>query len=274
MKSHLLVLLLSSAVLPLTSQAQQGSSSTPPPSSASSDVREPLVDEKPGNFWDGDDPNVVNLVSHPFARKAWIKRHLAPIRDRINELDEITSENATKIKDIDARSQRGIQLASEKSSLADQHATDAASRAQTAQTAAQQASNRVASAEQVVGNLDQYKSGWQTEIRFRPGQTVLSKQAKDALDEMAAPLKGQHSYIFEIRGFSAGRGHSAIAASQKMADSVVRYLVESHQIPVYRIYVLGLGNAASGEQVSARHSTGGRVEVTVLRNDIVNTAQR
>jgi outer membrane protein OmpA-like peptidoglycan-associated protein len=282
MKSHLFILLLSSAVLPLTSFAQQGSSSTAPQatavSSSSSDtadsVREPLVVEKPTDFWDGDDPNVVNLVSHPFARKAWIKRHLAPIRDRINELDEITTENAGKIKDIDARSQRGIQLASEKSSLADQHATDAATRAQTAQSNAQQASDRVASAEQKVGNLDQYKSGAQTEIRFRPGQTVLSKQAKDALDEMAAPLKGQHSYIFEIRGFSPGRGHAAIAASQKMADSVVRYLVESHQVPVYRIYVLGMGNASSGEPASAHHSTAGRVEVTVLRNDIVNTAQR
>jgi outer membrane protein OmpA-like peptidoglycan-associated protein len=237
-------------------------------------VLEPLTEEKPVNFWDGDDPNVVNLLTHPFARKAWIKRELAPIRDRINELDEITSTNAEKIKDVDARAQHGIQLASEKTSLADQHASDAASRAQVAQTAATQASGRVSNAEQTVGNLDQYKGGSQTEIRFRAGQTVLSKQAKDALDQMAAPLKDQHSYIIEIRGFAPGRGQAAISASQKMADSVVRYLVETHQIPIYRVFVLGMGDAGVNGESESKRPSSRRVEISLLKNDLVSSVQR
>src|ERR1022692_5333465 len=68
-----------------------------------------------------------------------------------------------------------------------------------------------------------YKAGAQTEIRFRPGQTVLSKEAKDALDQMAAQLKNQRGYIIEVQGFSSGQGHAAITNSRKMADSVVRY---------------------------------------------------
>jgi outer membrane protein OmpA-like peptidoglycan-associated protein len=276
MNKGVLILLLSSAVLALPAGAQQSSSSSSS-SSISSDsadsIREPLTEPRPANWWDGDDPNVVNLVTHPFARKAWIKRRIAPIRDRINELDEITSENATKIKDIDARSQKGLQLASDKVNLADQHAGDAVSRAQTAQTTANQASTRVSSAEQMVNSLDQYKSGAQTEIRFRPGQTVLSKQAKDALDAMASPLKNQRGYIIEVHGFSPGQGQTAISASQKMADSVVRYLVEAHQIPVYRIFVLGMGNASTAES-GGHHSARARVEVNVLKNDVVNTAQR
>jgi outer membrane protein OmpA-like peptidoglycan-associated protein len=275
MNKGVLILLLSSAVLALPAGAQQSSSSSSS-SSISSDsadsIREPLTEPRPANWWDGDDPNVVNLVTHPFARKAWIKRRIAPIRDRINELDEITSENATKIKDIDARSQKGLQLASDKVNLADQHAGDAVSRAQTAQTTANQASTRVSSAEQMVNSLDQYKSGAQTEIRFRPGQTVLSKQAKDALDAMASPLKNQRGYIIEVHGFSPGQGQTAISASQKMADSVVRYLVEAHQIPVYRIFVLGMGNAST--ESGGHHSARARVEVNVLKNDVVNTAQR
>ena len=90
---------------------------------------------------------------------------------------------------MDSRAQHGIQLASEKTSLADQHAADAATKAQMAQTRPPQATTRVSTAEQMVGNLDQYKASAQTEILFRAGQTALSKQAKDALDEMAAPLK-------------------------------------------------------------------------------------
>jgi len=122
----------------------------------------------------------------------------------------------------------------------------------------------------MVGNIDQYKGEAQTEIRFRAGQSVLSKEAKDALDQMASPLTDQHSYIIEVRGFAAGRGSVATATSRKMADSVVRYLVLSHQIPVYRIYVMSLGNAqaAAADGTMPRHGSGGRVEVSVMKNEV------
>jgi outer membrane protein OmpA-like peptidoglycan-associated protein len=250
------------------SASQSVSSST-----SSSQSLEPLESPRPKDFWDGDDPNVVNLITHPFANKKYVQRQVTPIRDRINELEQITSDDAQSIKDVDARAQHGIQLASDKSSVADQHATDASNKAQLAQTAATQASNRVSADEKLVANLDQYKGTAETEIRFRTGQTVLSKDAKDALDQMAAPLKGQNSYIVEVRGFSAGRGQAAIASSQKMADSVVRYLVETQNIPVYRIYVLSMGDATAGSDgTPAKRVVGGRVEVNVMKNDLA--AQR
>jgi outer membrane protein OmpA-like peptidoglycan-associated protein len=123
----------------------------------------------------------------------------------------------------------------------------------------------------MVGNLDQYKGSAQTEIRFRPGQTVLSKTAKDALDEMAGPLKDQRGYIIEVRGFAPGQGQAAIRNSQKMAESVVRYLVLTHSIPVYRIYSMSMGNAAQTEE--GAHASEARVEVNVLKNDLVTSSQ-
>jgi len=248
------------------------SSSSASDSAQSASDRDPLPSGRPKDFWDGDDPNLVNLVTHPFASKKYVQRQVTPIRDRINELDQLTSENSRRIKDVDTRSQQGVQLASEKASLADQHATDAANKAQSAQTAAGMASTRVSTAEQMVGNLDQYKGSAQTEIRFRPGQSVLSKTAKEALDEMAVALKDQRGYIIEVRGFAVGKGQTAVRSSQKMADSVVRYLVLTHNIPVYRIYVMSMGNTAvSGE---TKHTSGARVEVNVLRNDLVTSAKR
>jgi outer membrane protein OmpA-like peptidoglycan-associated protein len=283
MNKQILVILLSSTAFTFSAFAQSTSSSNGQSSSTgvtysasgnADSVGEPLREPKAENWWDGDDPNVVNLVTHPFARKEWIKRQIGPIRDRIDELDQITTENAAKIKDIDARSQHGIQLASEKVNLADQHASEAGPRSQGAQDAATQASNRVTSTEKIVGNLDQYKAQSQTEIRFRLGQTVLSKQAKDVLDTVAAPLKNEHGYIIEVRGFYPGRGQAAITTSQNMADSVMRYLVETHQIPVYRISVLGMGNATTAGEHGAGRNVHPRVEVTLLKNDVMTTAQR
>ena len=275
MKNQIILLAFLSATLALPGAAQQSNSNGTNDSASSQSTLEPLPSTVPKDFWDGDDPNFGNLIMHPFATKKYVQRKVNPIKDRINELDELTTENARSIKDVDTRAQQGLQMASEKSSLADQHATDAASKAQLAQTSATEATKRVSNEEQVVGNLDQYKGTAETEIRFRPGQSVLSKDAKDALDQMAGPLKDQKSYIIEVRGFSPGHGQAAIASSRKMADSVVRYLVTAHQVPVYRIYVMSMGNAAvAAEGATAKRVSTGRVEVSIMKNDLVSTAQR
>ena len=287
MKYRILVTLLLSPVLALPVFAQQTNSNSSAQPAASADrtapasqtvvttSREPLQPTSSGDFWDGDEPNAVNLVSHPFARKSYVQRQIRPIRDRINELEALTASNSKMIKDVDGSAQQGIQLVSAKTNEADQHAIDAGNKAQTAQLAASQTTAHLSKAEQMVGNIDQYKAGAQTEIRFRPGQTVLSKKAKDALDEMAAPLKDQRSYIIEVRGFAPGRGRGAIATSKSMANAVVRYLVLSHEIPGYRIYMVGMGDApvAAEDGTTAKHTSGGRVEISVLKNDLLSSAQ-
>ena len=190
-------------------------------------------------------------------------------------MNSMSSPRTTRrqIKDVDARAQQGIQLASAKATEADQHAIDAGNKAQAAQQTATQANTRLTTVEQVVGNIDQYKATTQTEIRFRPGQSVLSQNAKTALDDMATPLKNQRGYIIEVQGFSSGHGQAAIATSQKMADSVVRYLVLNHDVPVYRIYVVGMGNApvpsaSADDQAKTKRTSGGRVEISLLKNDL------
>ena len=201
-----------------------------------------------------------------------MKRQTEPIRDRVNELHDLTAANSKQIKDVDSRAQAGIKLASDKADQADQHAIDAGNKATNAQQSAQLATTRVQNVENVVKNIDQYKASNQTEIRFRPGQTVLSKNAKDALDQMATSVKGQRGYIIEVQGFSSGKGQAAITTSQKMAESVVRYLVLTQDIPVYRIYLVGMGNAPlpsdENSGTKAKSINGGRVEISLLKNDL------
>jgi outer membrane protein OmpA-like peptidoglycan-associated protein len=284
MKTEIFPTFLLAVALTLPGPAQRAYAQSNSNASAQSDAQStsassnpdlsPLQAPKSTNFWDGDDPNLVNLVTHPFANKKYVQRLTRPIKDRLDELDQLTTANSNAIKDVDSRAQHGLQLASEKTNLADTHATDAGNKAQSAQLAANNASTSVSTAEQQVANLDQYKASALTEIRFAPGQTLLSKNAKDALDNMAAPLKDQRSYVIEVRGFSSGHGQTAIEASQKMADSVVRYLVLTHSIPIYRVYMLGMGDAPMADAGTVKRVSGGRVEVSVLKNDVVTSAQR
>jgi hypothetical protein len=77
-----------------------------------------------------------------------------------------------------------------------------------------------------------------------------------------------------VQGFSSGRGIAAVRNSQNMAASVVRYLIENHDVPMYRIYTLGMGNAPvqakaeDGTTAKARRTIGGRVEVSLMKNSI------
>jgi outer membrane protein OmpA-like peptidoglycan-associated protein len=281
MTNRIFMTLLLSVGLALPAFAQQTSSSSgaqpapsanqgaPAPQPLTASGEGPLQSPRPQDFWDGDEPSLTWLILHPFASKQYVRRHVQPIQDRVNELDELTADASRMIKDIDARAQKGIQLVAAKTSLADEHAQDAANKAQIAHQTVASLDTRITADQTVVGNLDQYKSGAQTEIRFRPGQTTLSKQAKDALDELAAQTKGQHGYIIEVQGFSAGRGQAAIANSRKMADSVERYLVLNHEVPAYRIYVIGMGNASE-----EKHTVGTRIEVSLLKSDLEQTAKQ
>ncbi len=252
---------------PTQPAAQTSTSATTQPAADTATGKAPLQPETREGFWGR---------MNPFARKKYVARQTDPIRDRINELDELTASNTKAIKDTDARAQQGIQLASAKANEADQHAIEAGNKAQAAQQTAQQANTRVTNVEQVVTNIDQYQPATQTEILFKPGQTVLSQNAKTALDEMATPLKNQRGYVVEVQGFSSGHGQVAIANSQKMAESVVRYLALNHDIPIYRIYLVGMGNApapaAAAGDAKPKRTTGGRVEISLLKNNLEQLA--
>lgn len=246
-----------------TSSTSQDAASSAAMSAPGAAVNQPLPPPAKEGFWG---------TMYPFARKTYVKRQVQPIRDRVNELDQLTAENGKMIKDVDSRAQQGIQLASAKANEADQHATDAGNKAQVAQQTATQATTRLTTVEQVVNNIDQYKETTQAEIVFRPGETALSQDAKTALDGLAAPLKNQRGYVIEVQGFSSGRGQAAIASSQKMADAVVRYLVLNNEVPIYRAYMVGMGNApvpaSADNQANGKRPSSCRVEVTVLKNDL------
>jgi len=242
-----------------SAQSSQPSSSSSPSSSSDENLsaRQPLEPEYHQGFWG---------KLNPFARKKYVQKQLSPIRNRVNELDDLTAANSKAIKDVDSRAQQGIQMADAKATEADLHAVDAGNRAQRANQNALQASNRLDTVEQVVGNIDQYHAAAQTEIRFRPGQTGLSPKARQALDDMTSDLKDQKGYIVEVQGFSP----AGIQSSQTMANSVVRYLVEKNEVPLYRIFVMGMGSARAPatEASDAKPAHGNRVEISLLKNDV------
>jgi outer membrane protein OmpA-like peptidoglycan-associated protein len=216
----------------------------------------PLATKTNEGFW-----GKVN----PFARKKWVNRQLDPVKDRLNELDQLQARNAADIKDVDARAQAGIRQAEATAGQASETASSASTTANQANTLAQQASAQTAQLSTTVTNLDQYKQVTDTEIRFRPGQTQLNSKAQDALSQIATQVQGQKGYIVEITAYSHSRGQAGIQNSQHLADSVVRFLAE-HQVPVYRIHQVAMGNAPMDNSEAVSH--GSVVRVTLMQNSL------
>lgn len=209
---------------------------------------------------------------NPLARKKWVNRQVAPVKDRLNELDQLSATNAQGIKDLDARTQAGLKQANDAAALADSHAVAAGTTATQAQQVAQQASTHTDQIHSTVDGLDQYQAANQIEIRFKSGQSILGENAKSALDQVVSQVQGQHGYLIEVQGYSSLHGQAGIDASRRMAAAVTRYLVTEHQIPLYRVRQIGLGNTPLASQAAdttaSTHYRGSIVEVNVMHNSL------
>jgi outer membrane protein OmpA-like peptidoglycan-associated protein len=185
---------------------------------------------------------------NPFARKKWVQKRLDPINDRLSELDQVNAKNAQDIKDVDARAQAGIHQAQSTADQANTAAQAAGTEAQTASNAAQQASGHVDTINTTVNGLDQYHQITDLQVAFRPGTSMLTSDSRQKLDELAASLTGRQGYILEMDAHSPASGSVGIQSSERLNDAVKRYLVEEHQIPIFRLHAVALGNAQQQQQ--------------------------
>jgi outer membrane protein OmpA-like peptidoglycan-associated protein len=232
---------------------QQAAPATPPSSTG----------EKEG-FW-----GRVN----PFARKKWVNQRVDPLKDRLSELDEVNAKNARDIQDVDGRAQAGIGKAQSTADAASQAAITAGDQAGKASAIAQGAAGRVDSLGQTVNGMDQYRVVSEVDVTFRGGQPVLSPAARKQLDDVSAGLAGLHGYLVEIEAHSPAAGNIGIQNSARLAEAVKRYLVIVHQVPVFRLHSVALGNApASGAGSDVQPVKASSVHIRLMENSLA--AQR
>ncbi len=201
---------------------------------------------------------------NPLARKKWVKKQISPINDRLSELDQVNARNAQQIEDVDQRAQAGIQKAQSTADSATQAAAAAGQQAQSANQAAQQASNHVSQIGTTVNGLDQYRQVTDFEVTFRPGTTTMTPDSKQKLDQLASSLTGREGYILEMDAQAPGNGSVGIQNSERLAQAVKRYLVTDHQIPIYRMHSVALGNMQVASNASEPSGQPARVRTRTV----------
>src|ERR1035438_926744 len=223
------------------------------------------------------------------ATKKYVQNTTAPIQAKVDQVGEQTSQNGqqiqktqTDLKGVDEKAQNGISAAQEKANGADQRAGAADQHAATADQHAGDAMNKANQADSkadramtdlrnVVSNLDDYKLQTSATVPFKLNQYALSQPAKDDLDKLATDMQSAKRYFIAVEGYTDKTGSRQYneALSRKRADAVVEYLVAKHDIPIYRIHMIGLADekpADEGHDRAAREKNR-RVEVKVFSAD-------
>ena len=219
----------------------------------------------------------AQLWAWPFVTKKQVKKQVDPLTGRLNELEEIGKEQAISIKNLDERTQAGInnamntvQIADAKASVADQKATSASESANLAMKSAGDAETRLNGR---LSNIEDFRSVKVLNVDFKLNRSQLDAASTASLDEFAQQLKDSKGYVLEIQGFAdpSGTAEYNLELSKNRASNVVRYLAEKHQIQLFRMRTIGMGESKYKDEdgkYSAKKSR--RVEVRLLRNDSTN----
>jgi outer membrane protein OmpA-like peptidoglycan-associated protein len=202
--------------------------------------------------------------------KNYVRQQTTPLINKTNELDDMTAKNSKEIKDVDSRAQAGIQGVQARAAEVDQKAVAAGSEADKAQLAANGASQRVDVLTNAVVNLDNYRPVVETAVHFGFNRDNLTKDAKEAIDQLAASVATTKGYIITVEGATDAVGSSEYNydLSQRRANAVIQYLAAEKSVPAYKIYLIGLGKDKPVETNKTRdgRAKNRRVDIRLMTN--------
>ena len=147
--------------------------------------------------------------------------------------------------------------------------------AKAAQDTADAAIAGVNATNQRITALDDYVVQSTATVNFKVNSSILSPQAKTSLDEVATAAMTMKGYVIEITGFASAEGSTLKnkALSQRRAQAVIDYLVETHNVPLRRIgqsYGFGELQAVADNATREGREQNRRVEVKLLVSRGVN----
>jgi outer membrane protein OmpA-like peptidoglycan-associated protein len=221
------------------------------------------------------------LLGGGCATKKYVRNTVSPVQGKLDQVAQQTNQNGQKIdqtnQNLDQtkqqvqKTQTDLSATNERVMSVDNKAGQAMSRADQANQAAEKVGRDLGDLRSQVANLDDYKPMGTTTVLFKFGSDKLSSDGKQQLDQMVAGGNQYKRFFIAVEGFTDKVGSAAYndALSRRRADAVVQYLVGQHNIPIYRIHMVGLGEMKQVDEARNREARAKnrRVEVTVFSAD-------
>jgi OOP family OmpA-OmpF porin len=203
------------------------------------------------------------------ATKNYVKQSITPIDQKVDKVDQASQKRDTsQVADINKTNQV-VDETEKKLSATDEIAKTADGTSKGAMAKANQNTKDISDLRGVIANIDDYKpAGEVTVVHFGVNKDTLTKDEKAKLDGVATQVASQPRYFITVEGFTDQTGTAAIndSLSRARANQVISYLVGSHDVPVYKIHMVGLGAQKlidEGKGKKGREASR-RVEVTVF----------
>jgi outer membrane protein OmpA-like peptidoglycan-associated protein len=203
------------------------------------------------------------------ATKKYVAKTVDPVNAKVDELDKKTQSTQKQLDETEPR----ISAADEKATSADVRATDAMGRADAASKKSDQVRDQLRSElNDRIADLDDYKAANSATVLFKVNSSQLSDEAKQQLDQMTSgSISSAKRYFIAIQGFTdkTGSADYNMELSRRRAQTVQSYLVAQHNIPVFRIQIVGLGKdkPVNEEKTREERQQNRRVEVTLFSAD-------
>jgi len=222
------------------------------------------------------------------ATKKYVRQTVDPVSGKLDQVSTKTDQQGQTLdqtrqtldqtRATQQKDETELSATNERALSADNHAGQAMTRADDASRKADSANQGVndvkaalAKTDANIANLDDYKQVGETTVNFKFNSDKLSSDAKMSLDQMVMNQNHYKRFFVAVEGFTdkTGSADYNAALSRRRADAVVEYLVAQHNIPIYRIHMVGLGEQKPVEDARNRaaNAKNRRVEVTLFTAD-------
>jgi OOP family OmpA-OmpF porin len=203
------------------------------------------------------------------ATKRYVADRVDPVNAKVGDVDQKQQKTQKQLDDAETK----ISAADEKATSADARAGDALGRADAASKKSDQAKEELrGELSDRIANLDDYKSTGDVTVLFKFNSSVLTDEGKQQLDQLVTgQVGGLRRYFIAIQGFTdkTGSAEYNLGLSRRRAEAVQTYLVAQHNMPVYRIQIVGLGKdkPVNDQKTRDDREKNRRVQVTVFNAD-------
>src|SRR6476619_5574502 len=211
--------------------------------------------------------NGTELVAQKIRFNESDMRTARAVESRAAPLEERATTTESKLSEVQQNAKRSSGQIEELAAVSNA----ARGGAKAAQATADAAVAGVNATNERISALDDYQPQDTAAVNFKTGSAVLSTDAKTKLDDIASKAMNAKGYVLEVSGYADSRGSINLnrQLSQRRADAVIRYLVESHNIPLRRIITpFGYGelNPVAENESREGRAQNRRVEIKLLVN--------
>ena len=213
-----------------------------------------------------------SLLTVGCATKGYVRKSVEPVDQKVQQVDQGSQKRDADQVATQTKTSQELEEDEKKLDATSEIAKTADNQANGAMSKSNQNSKEItdlrSNLQDVVANIDDYKPATQETVHFHVNQHMLSKDERAKLDDVATKAAALPRYFITVEGFTDQTGSKEYndQLSRERANQVISYLVGTHNIPVYRIHVVGLGDQKlidNGKGRKAREESR-RVEVTIF----------